>query len=288
MGIDLQTVDRAMLAALNPKLAFFDVDGTLLGKNFTIHPAVLEEISRLRESGVAIALATGRSGFAAEPIIQQIGANFPCMLQSGSQIWDPLEKKSIFTAALRISTLENLREIARQRRVTIEYYTLDGYFVEVDSPLTKIHAAYTGRHPQVQDWDQIRAEAEILRVIFDVDQPQLIDQLRQDLALIPEVKIGIGFGANHPELTFINVTDERGSRDKALDLLTARLGISDREVISFGDAEADIPFLKRAGFGVAMGNASETVKQAARYVTASVEDAGVAVALKILRSGTRS
>ena len=60
------------------------------------------------------------------------------------------------------------------------------------------------------------------------------------------------------------------------------LGISPAEVISFGDAANDIPMLEEAGVGVAMGNASEAVKQAANMVTLSNNEDGIAAALEKL------
>ena len=51
-------------------------------------------------------------------------------------------------------------------------------------------------------------------------------------------------------------------------------------MIAFGDAENDIEMLQMAGIGVAMGNASPVVKEAADFVTASNEEDGVARAVE--------
>ena len=50
--------------------------------------------------------------------------------------------------------------------------------------------------------------------------------------------------------------------------------------MAFGDGGNDISMLKHAGIGVAMGNASEEVKKSADFVTASVDEDGVALMLK--------
>ena len=60
------------------------------------------------------------------------------------------------------------------------------------------------------------------------------------------------------------------------------LGIRAEQVISFGDAENDIPMIREAGMGVAMGNAAEVVKQAADMVTLSNNEDGIAAALEKL------
>ena len=58
------------------------------------------------------------------------------------------------------------------------------------------------------------------------------------------------------------------------------MGISIEETISFGDGGNDIPMIEAAGLGIAMGNASDDVKAAADYITASVDDDGFAAALR--------
>ena len=60
------------------------------------------------------------------------------------------------------------------------------------------------------------------------------------------------------------------------------LGLDPKQVIAFGDAENDIPMLRAAGMGVAMGNAAEAVKAAADMVTLSNNEDGIAAALEKL------
>lgn len=51
-------------------------------------------------------------------------------------------------------------------------------------------------------------------------------------------------------------------------------------VMSFGDGENDIEMLKKAGIGVAMGNANDNVKKHADYITTNCDDDGIYHALK--------
>lgn len=51
-------------------------------------------------------------------------------------------------------------------------------------------------------------------------------------------------------------------------------------VIGFGDAENDTPFLEKAGIGVAMGNAREPVKKACDVIAPDCREDGVAVVLE--------
>lgn len=70
------------------------------------------------------------------------------------------------------------------------------------------------------------------------------------------------------------------SKAEGIDRMLARFGIGLDETMAFGDGGNDIPMLRHVGTSVAMGNAAPEVKQAADYVTTSVDDHGIARALR--------
>ena len=70
------------------------------------------------------------------------------------------------------------------------------------------------------------------------------------------------------------------TKGTALQTIENRIGVRYEETMAFGDGGNDISMLRHAGIGVAMGNAKDDVKVIADYVTASVDDNGIADALK--------
>ena len=71
-------------------------------------------------------------------------------------------------------------------------------------------------------------------------------------------------------------------KGKALIAMAAHEGFKVEETMAFGDGGNDIPIIRQAGIGVAMGNARDEVKEAADYVTTSVNEDGVRNALHVL------
>lgn len=61
-------------------------------------------------------------------------------------------------------------------------------------------------------------------------------------------------------------------------------GIPLREVCAFGDYDNDIPSFQRAGFSVAMSNASDNFKAWAKYITDTNDEDGIAKALAALEN----
>ena len=57
------------------------------------------------------------------------------------------------------------------------------------------------------------------------------------------------------------------------------LNIKAQDVIAFGDNFNDLDMLQYAGLSVAMGNAPDEIKQAAKEVTASNNEDGIALVL---------
>ena len=79
---------------------------------------------------------------------------------------------------------------------------------------------------------------------------------------------------------FVDITAQGADKGTALKTMAARIGVEISETMAFGDGGNDVPIISAAGTGVAMGNAGEDVKAAADYVTSSVDDDGVASALR--------
>jgi hydroxymethylpyrimidine pyrophosphatase-like HAD family hydrolase len=83
------------------------------------------------------------------------------------------------------------------------------------------------------------------------------------------------------------VLNRDASKRTALARFCADFQIASETVLAIGDSRNDVPMLRWAGVGVAMGNASDEVKQSVRYVTASNTEDGVALAIERFVSAPR-
>lgn len=79
-----------------------------------------------------------------------------------------------------------------------------------------------------------------------------------------------------------HIMDADVSKGKALKFVAERLGISSAEFAVIGDSENDIDMFRVAGFGIAVANADERLKEYADLVTPSPDGEGVVEALQFL------
>ena len=79
---------------------------------------------------------------------------------------------------------------------------------------------------------------------------------------------------------FCDIIPANGGKDLGVAATLERLDIDASEAIAFGDGENDLSMFSAVGTSVAMGNAQDTVKAAATYVTTAVDDDGIYNAAK--------
>ena len=79
---------------------------------------------------------------------------------------------------------------------------------------------------------------------------------------------------------FADVTAKGVDKGEGVKSVAKYCGFSISEVMAFGDGGNDTNMLKVAGIGVAMGNAGDSLKKVADYVTTTVDDDGIRRALE--------
>ncbi len=251
------------------KVLFIDVDGTLI--SFTSHKvpdSSIDALQKARENGCEIIIATGRAYTDLEdlkeiPYNAVIALNgSDCVLRDGTSIARRQIPLDDFRKALALSeeygfpiAVENDLGIFVNRRDTQVIALAE----HVNHPV-----------PPVVDIEKMFVESKCCQLCFYCDKETENDIMRQ----LPHLSASRW----HPIFADINVKGV--DKSTGMDIFASYYGIDMSETVAFGDGGNDIPMLRKAGIGIAMGNASETVKAAAGYVTDSVDDNGIYNALK--------
>ena len=85
-------------------------------------------------------------------------------------------------------------------------------------------------------------------------------------------------GRWHP--AFTDVTTKGADKGEGIMAMAAFMGLDPRYTMAFGDGGNDSSMIKKAGIGVAMGNALDSLKLEADYTTTSVDEDGIQNALR--------
>lgn len=254
------------------KLCVFDVDGTLLTKGTKKIPqSCFHALKELRQQGIKLAIASGRAPFAMEKdLFKQIGFDYYVCCNGAY----------VETAAHQL--------IYRYQMTAEETLYLIQMFRNTDNALMfqNVEAAhcYNGYQRIANMLESFLGRLDIL-----VDDRGSETYLQETLpfAAVAKIedseieKVKIAF----PQFIFTpfmpNYYDINGHHNKATGIthIAKAIGCSLDEVMCFGDDYNDMEMIQSCGIGVAMGDARETVKEAANYVTDICSRDGIAKAL---------
>jgi len=107
--------------------------------------------------------------------------------------------------------------------------------------------------------------------------------LRRNFDIEEAKKLVEGMGVKIVDSGFAyHITDAEVSKGRALLYVAEKLGIDPRGFAVIGDSENDVEMFKVAGFGIAVANADENLKEVADLVTPSPDGDGVVEALQFL------
>lgn len=263
------------------RLALFDVDGTLLDADGNLSSRLKSQMQRIRRLGVKTAIASGRPCFAADWLLQELALQDAGMFCTGAHVYDPLLKQTLITTFIDPEVNRKLLSLLRTRPVYYELYTEDAYFYEtpIAPVIRKDHAKHLRAVPVKEDL-LLRAErGGVLKYLLGAPGSEGLDLIRELEAACPELHFAYAQFPPHPDWTFASAVSHSVCKRTTFNWLLDHYGVKSDEVVSFGDSHSDMAFLSLAGHGVAMGNAPESVKQVARWVTDPCWEDGVSNAL---------
>jgi hypothetical protein len=172
-------------------------------------------------------------------------------------------------------------EFAHQNDINLDLFSATHYFVERETWVSDIRRKFFGIQPIIVDFTKLWQKERIIKVnlvVFSAEERAKADNLRRYFA--GSLNFSSTGTPAYPGVDFINVVASQVSKGEALKALASYLGIPLVKVMAIGDGANDVSLLSAAGLAVAMGNASDELKEVADYVTLDIDHSGVAEAIK--------
>lgn len=247
------------------KLLALDLDDTLLSEDLTIPENTVEKINKLQQKGIGVTLATGRMFASARVYALQLELTMPLVTYNGAVVRAATVDKAFFSHLIQPEQIRLVVSCCKEHHWYMQLYNEDDRIVveritaetRLDPDLKYASALEVG--------DFLTADIKPSPKIMIVEKPENIgrvyDILRQ--------RTGEAFYMTSSKPYLLEIMSQNVSKAKALSELSAKLGIDRSEVITVGDSSNDLEMVRWAGLGVAVGNASVTLKESADYVTLS-------------------
>lgn len=249
------------------KAAFFDVDGTLLSyKTKQVRPSAKAAIAKLQEQGITCVVATGRHISQLEKL-PVADIPFDAYLTLNGQLMLDKERNVLFSVPITGKAKEFLVEqfnghhypslIVEEKQMYLNYET---------DHVRKVHELISVAQPLLSGYQG--GEIYQICAYLQPEEEHLVDPIAEDCVLTRWHYGGM------------DIIAKGGGKMAGIQRYLQETGIKREEIIAFGDAENDLEMIRFAGIGVAMGNAGDSVKAVADFVTVDIDDDGIEKALK--------
>jgi Cof subfamily protein (haloacid dehalogenase superfamily) len=257
-------------------LVAIDLDGTLLNsaKQVTdVTAAILRDARKTH--GLRVVLASARPPRSTLPFYRQLDLDTPMINYNGALVYDPPSQMVLLHRPLSLEVARALVASARRHdpAVLVSAEILDRWFTD------RVDAAYqteTARHhdPDVvgplDSWLD-RPVTKLLLLGEPKGLKKIIAAFRNEFTHQISMVQTEGF--------LLQVMHATVSKEQALRVVAAEMGLDRREVMAIGDNANDVGMLQWAGIGVAMSNAAPDALRAADYVAQHNDADGAAKAI---------
>lgn len=245
---------------------FFDIDGTLLSHaSGGIPESARRALALLGERGVLRFLATGRHILEIHRLLPDL--SFDGYVTLNGQICLDSREHILFDAPFPPADARQAVSIFRRREAPAMLVQRDRMYINfVDGAVCQAQRAISSPIPPAGTYQ----EGAIYQLIVYGGGAEAGAALRQ----LPGCKMSRW--NDHA----VDILPRSGGKVLGIGQFLRRLSLDWGEIMAFGDGENDVDMLRRAGVGVAMGNAEAAVKAAADYVTADVDQDGIYRALE--------
>jgi len=277
-----------MIGELIPEhinMLVIDIDGTLLNSEGKITAPTLAAVQAGQQAGIIVTLATARRYCNTTQIADELGLNIPLILYDGAMIVQHPRRAILHRQLLRAEIAQEAVDALVRHGVQPVVHPDTGLSEEIWTGPADFDNlwldAYFTTFPEMMrrmPYAQLCAgHADPLRVVA-FDSEETILGLSPEIAALDcswtSIKRG-NYGS--AELVVMNTGCSKAS---GVAVLAKLFGLLLSQVMAIGDNNNDIRMLQCVGWGVAMGQAPQAVKAAARAVTASNEEDGAARAIE--------
>ena len=262
------------------KLLVIDVDDTLLNRERKITTRTKNALLKVQQTGVQIVLASGRPTYGLLPLAKQLELDKHqgfILSYNGSQIVNMQTNELLFDKRINAAMIPYLERQAKKHNFALFTYqkdtiittSQDNMWIRQEAELNRMKIKEVSKFVEAIDFDPHKC------MLVGDDEKALTD-----LENKWKKRLAGTLDAYRSEPYFLEIVPQYIDKANTLSLLLEKLNIQAENVMAIGNGVCDVAMIQLAGFGVAIGNAQDSVKACADYVTGSNDQDGVALVIE--------
>lgn len=247
------------------QLILSDMDDTLAPHmSNTISDTVRQVIREVENKGIQISVVTGRGHVHAKDTLTILGIEGPCVFDGGATIADAVTGNIVWKQWLSVESVRRVVSL-------IQPYCSEAFFT----------ASYDMVAMGSIDITTINEESPCVFALVNTEKD--MQSLTVALSKLDNINVYPTHGS-HPVTSqkslVVQITHKLANKFHGTEALRGILDIPREHTLAIGDGNNDIPLFENAQIKVAMGNATEVLKDAADHVVGSLEQDGFAEAMR--------
>ena len=262
------------------KLLILDVDDTLLNHEHRITARTKTAVIKAQQVGIRIVLASGRPTYGVVPLAKQLeldkNGGF-ILTYNGSQIINMQTNELLFDKRINPALLPYLERKAGKNGFPMFTYHQDTIFTNApDNPWIRREAELN-----LMKIKKVTKLAE--SVDFKPCKCMLVSENENALIALETLwkkRLAGTLDVFRSETYFLEIVPQYIDKAYSLSILLEKLQLKTEDIIAIGNGISDVTMIQLAGLGIAMGNAQDSVKACADYITGSNDKDGVALAVE--------
>lgn len=251
-----------------------DIDDTLLNSERTYSPLLADSIARYTNAGGKFVIVTGRMTLGAIHVAKSLDLHGEILTFQGAMASDIDSGKILSSICIDTHSASMVCEYLESQSWYFHTYLGDAVITQKANEFTKMYT-------DISNVEYIETKIPMSEYLVKngMTPPKIV--ICENEELVPSIlkdvkeKFCEKFWINTSKPWIVEIVPKNINKGVGVARLAEKYRISKEEIICIGDSDNDIEMLQYAGLGVAVGNASPSVKRAADLVAPSCDDNGV-------------
>ncbi len=255
----------------NYQLIAFDLDGTLLTHQFELLPSTVKAVEKIRQLGLKVTVATGRSYKSAKPFLDQLDIVEPMVFSNGAVFDNPDTGDRELISGVPLETALIVLMLLPEYGISVKLHMADGRIFKSDSTPWPDEGTFF-EVGEIKPELKKELDEDPIKIVF-YDDTGKMDAFSERLNGILGGKPQVSLFRSHTR--YMEMTNQDVSKGLTLQKLVKKMGISPEEVITVGDQDNDFEMIRDFGLGIVAGPGTEKLLEICDHQIPMPEEQGI-------------